>query len=196
MLLPKEARMRLCVERYGGRERWTYRDWATWRFLWKFFPWYARELHYREDFCITSNCMHWFWEDSESKERGYCRQALTLFASDRYLSTSDSKGLLASLTNELETVKSELVRDHNSNELPLSAQEKRAMAAELDSFLFEIKAGCVRESELSERARLLKTIAVICKDFLLIAGAARAAYEIITKILAYLWRTSDPDDLT
>src|SRR5712664_2121347 len=61
----------------GQRGRWTYRDWARWRFLWKFFPWYAREMRYRGDFCLGQGCMHWFWEDAEKKERGYCSAAVS-----------------------------------------------------------------------------------------------------------------------
>jgi hypothetical protein len=61
----------------GKRGRWTYRDWIRWRFLWKFFPWYARELRYRGDFCIGQGCMHWFWEDPEKKKLGYCSVAVS-----------------------------------------------------------------------------------------------------------------------
>jgi len=77
MLPPSEARMRMCVMQVGKRGRWTYRDWVRWRFLWKFFPWYARELRYRGDFCIGASCMHWFWEDADKKERGYCSVAVS-----------------------------------------------------------------------------------------------------------------------
>jgi hypothetical protein len=77
MLPPNEARMRMCVMQVGKRGRWTYRDWSRWRFLWRFFPWYARELRYRGDFCLAAGCMHWFWEDPEKKERGYCSAAVS-----------------------------------------------------------------------------------------------------------------------
>ena len=77
MLPHSDARMRMCVMKVGQRGRWTYRDWARWRFLWKFFPWYAREMRYRGDFCIGQGCMHWFWEDPETKERGYCSAAVS-----------------------------------------------------------------------------------------------------------------------
>jgi hypothetical protein len=77
MLPPSEARMRMCVMQVGKRGRWTYRDWARWRFLWKFFPWYAREMRYRGDFCIAATCMHWFWEDADKKKRGYCSAAIS-----------------------------------------------------------------------------------------------------------------------
>jgi hypothetical protein len=69
--------MRMCVMQVGKRGRWTYRDWIRWRFLWKFFPWYARELRYRGDFCIGQGCMHWFWEDAEKKKLGYCSVAVS-----------------------------------------------------------------------------------------------------------------------
>jgi hypothetical protein len=77
MLPPSEARMRMCVLQVGKRGRWKYRDWIRWRFLWKFFPWYAREMRYRGDFCIGPSCMHWFWEDADKKERGYCSLAVS-----------------------------------------------------------------------------------------------------------------------
>ena len=72
MLPLSEARMRMCVMQVSKRGQWTYRDWARWRFLWKHFPWYAREIRYRSDFCMGPSCMYWGWEDSEKKERGYC----------------------------------------------------------------------------------------------------------------------------
>jgi len=77
MLPPAEARMRMCVMQVGKRGRWKYRDWIRWRFLWKFFPWYAREMRYRGDFCIGAGCMHWFWEDPQKRERGYCAVAVS-----------------------------------------------------------------------------------------------------------------------
>lgn len=77
MLPHSEARMRMCIMKVGQRGRWTYRDWARWRFLWKYFPWYAREMRYRGDFCLGQGCMHWFWEDPDKKERGYCSAAVS-----------------------------------------------------------------------------------------------------------------------
>jgi hypothetical protein len=70
MLPHSEARMRMCVMKVGQRGRWTYRDWARWRFLWKFFPWYAREMRYRGDFCLGQGCMHWFWEGPRKQGAG------------------------------------------------------------------------------------------------------------------------------
>ena len=77
MLPHSEARMRMCVMKVGDRGRWTYRDWLQWHFLWKFFPWYAREMHYRGHFCIGPSCMHWFWEDPDKRERGFCSVAVS-----------------------------------------------------------------------------------------------------------------------
>jgi hypothetical protein len=77
MLPPSEARMRTCVMRIHDRGRWTYRDWLRSRFLWKFFPWYAREMRYRGNFCVGAGCMYWFWEDPDKKERGYCAAAVS-----------------------------------------------------------------------------------------------------------------------
>jgi hypothetical protein len=75
MVPAKEARMRICVMKVASRGRWTYRDWIRWKFLWRFFPWYAREMRYRGDFCCVQSCMYWRWEDRETKERGYCSEA-------------------------------------------------------------------------------------------------------------------------
>src|SRR6266568_2468522 len=77
MLPHSEARMRMCVMKVADRGRWTYRDWLQWHFLWKFFPWYAREMRYRGHFCLGQGCMHWFWENAEKKERGYCSAAVS-----------------------------------------------------------------------------------------------------------------------
>jgi len=77
MLPHGEARMRMCVMKVGQRGRWTYRDWARWRFLWKYFPWYAREMRYRGDFCLGHGCMHWFWGDADKKDLGYCSVAVS-----------------------------------------------------------------------------------------------------------------------
>src|SRR6185312_2516864 len=56
-------------------------------------------------------------------------------AADRYVSTADNQDLFAELVIQLDTVKSELVRDQNKNELPIPVQEKRALAAELDGLI-------------------------------------------------------------
>lgn len=77
MLPNSEARMRMCIMRVAHRGRWTYRDWTRWNFLWKYFPWYAREMRYRGDFCIGQGCMHWFWENPDTKKLGYCSAAVS-----------------------------------------------------------------------------------------------------------------------
>jgi len=50
MLPHSEARMRMCVMKVADRGRWTYRGLASMALLWKFFPWYAREMRYRGHF--------------------------------------------------------------------------------------------------------------------------------------------------
>lgn len=50
--------------------------------------------------------------------------------------------------------------NQNANELPIPIQTKRAMAAELEGLIGQIRAGFVRISDLVSRARpLVKTIA-------------------------------------
>jgi hypothetical protein len=108
-------------------------------------------------------------------------------AADRYVSTADNQELFGELVVQLENVKSELVRDQNKNDLPIPVQEKRAIAAELDGLVGQIKAGYIRLSDLTQRARpLIKNIADTCKDVGIIAGFAYAAYQIIGKILTSL----------
>jgi hypothetical protein len=104
MLPPKEARMRMCVMKVGERGRWTYKDWAKWNFLWKWFPWYAREMYYRGSFCIGPSCMHWFWEDPDKKERGYCSAAVSRAQSmmwERELRERDQQRLDAAASRKI-----------------------------------------------------------------------------------------------
>jgi hypothetical protein len=109
-------------------------------------------------------------------------------AADRYVSTADNQEMFAALAAELDNVKSELVRDQNVNQLPIPLQNKRAMVAELDGLIGQIRAGYVRLSDLTQRARpLVKNIADTCKDVGVVAGFAYAAYEIIGKILTTLF---------
>lgn len=109
-------------------------------------------------------------------------------AADRYVSTADNHELFTELATELEKVKDELVHDQNANELPIPIQSKRAMAAELGGLIGQIRAGYLRISDLTQRARpLLKGIADTCKDVGIIAGFAYAAYQIIGKILESLF---------
>jgi hypothetical protein len=109
-------------------------------------------------------------------------------AADRYVSTADNQEIFAELAKELETVKAELVKDQNANELPIPVQTKRAMAAELEGLIGQVRAGYIRISDLTLRARpLVKSIADTCKDVGIIAGAAYAAYELIGKILGAIF---------
>jgi len=74
-MLPKsEAMMRACVLKVAEKTNWTWADWTKWKLLWRFFPWYARNLRYRGFFCITDSCMYWQWENGR-KERGFCSHA-------------------------------------------------------------------------------------------------------------------------
>jgi hypothetical protein len=34
-------------------------------------------MRYRGDFCVGQGCMHWFWENPDNKERGYCSAAVS-----------------------------------------------------------------------------------------------------------------------
>jgi hypothetical protein len=109
-------------------------------------------------------------------------------AADRYVSTADNQEAFNELAAELEKVKDELVRDQNANELPIPVQTKRAMAAELDGLVGQIRAGYVRISDLTQRARpLVKSIADTCKDIGVIGGFAYAAYEIIGRLLGTMF---------
>jgi len=74
-MLPKsEALMRLCVMKVSQKGNWTWGDWTRWKLLWRFFPWYARNLRYRGFFCIANDCMYWQWENA-AKLRGFCSHA-------------------------------------------------------------------------------------------------------------------------
>jgi hypothetical protein len=109
-------------------------------------------------------------------------------AADRYVSTADNQEAFGALANKLEIVRNELVKDQNANELPIPVQTKRAMAAELEGLVGQIRAGFIRISDLTLRARpLVKGIADTCKDLGIIGGAAYAAYEIIGKILGAIF---------
>jgi hypothetical protein len=85
-MLPKaEARLRMCVLKVSEKANWTWRDWARWRFLWRFFPWYARNLRYRGSHCVADGCMHWHWENDATKHRGFCSVADSRTASAIWL---------------------------------------------------------------------------------------------------------------
>jgi hypothetical protein len=75
-MLPKsEAMMRMCVLKVGQKGDWSWRDWTRWKLLWRFFPWYARNMRYRGFFCVADDCMHWHWENDATKCRGFCSHA-------------------------------------------------------------------------------------------------------------------------
>jgi hypothetical protein len=74
MLPKREALMRMCVLKVREKSNWTWRDWSRSRFLWRFFPWYARNLRYRAFYCVADGCMHWQWENA-GKARGFCALA-------------------------------------------------------------------------------------------------------------------------
>jgi hypothetical protein len=99
MLPHSEARMRMCVMKVADRGRWTYRDWLQWHFLWKFFPWYAREMRYRGHFCLGQGCMHWFWENAEKKERGYCSAAVSRTQNMMWAEELEDRGLWSNRTS-------------------------------------------------------------------------------------------------
>lgn len=74
-MVPKaEALMRMCVLKVGQKQNWTWSDWTTWKLLWRFFPWYSRNMRYRGFFCVADDCMHWHWENGQ-KVRGFCSHA-------------------------------------------------------------------------------------------------------------------------
>jgi DNA-binding transcriptional ArsR family regulator len=105
---------------------------------------------------------------------------------DRYVSTVDAQPQFEALAENLEILKQEIVKDLNLNELPI--KQKRAVVAELDGLMAQIRGGFVKLSDLTGRARpLLKEIAEVCKDVTVIAVAATAAMAAIKSILATLF---------
>jgi hypothetical protein len=52
-------------------------------------------------------------------------------AADRYVSTADNQEVFQDLSNELEIVKNELVKDQNANELPIYAERKTYTSEEV-----------------------------------------------------------------
>ena len=92
MMPPSEARMKTCVMRVHDRGRWTYRDWIRARILWKFFPWYARELRYRGSFCVGAGCMYWFWGDPDKKDVGYCSAAVSRTLATMWAKEMEERG--------------------------------------------------------------------------------------------------------
>lgn|SRR5262249_21024128 len=107
-------------------------------------------------------------------------------AADRFVSTSDNLPEFQKLERELEIIKLEITKDENKNELPIP--DKKAVLADVDGMLAQIKDGMVRLSDLTTRIRpLVREIADWCKDFMVIAGAAGAAYLAIQNILSKIF---------
>jgi hypothetical protein len=107
-------------------------------------------------------------------------------AADRYVSTTDNQSEFKRLSENLETIKLEIIKDQNSNELPI--KQKRAVIAELGGLVAQIRGGFVKLSDLTNRARpLLRGIADVCKDITVIAVAASAALAAIHNILQTLF---------
>jgi hypothetical protein len=107
-------------------------------------------------------------------------------AADRYVSTTDNRSAFDQLTESLEAIRLEILKDQNKNELPI--KQKRGVISELDGMLAQLKGGFVKLSDLTSRIRpLMKNLAETCKDFTIIAGAASAAYLAITQILGKLF---------
>jgi hypothetical protein len=107
-------------------------------------------------------------------------------AADRYVNTTDNLPDFNLLVENLEFLKHEIVKDQNQNELPIP--QKRAVIAELEGLIAQIKGGYVKISDLTSRARpLLKTVAEVCKDITVIAVAAGSALAAIKSILETLF---------
>lgn len=107
-------------------------------------------------------------------------------AADRYVSTADNHREFRTLSESLETIRLEILKDQNRNQLPI--RHKRAVIAELDGMLAQVKGGFVRLSDLTSKIRpMVKSLAETCKDITVIAGAAAAAYMAISQILAKLF---------
>ncbi len=107
-------------------------------------------------------------------------------AADRYVNVKDNQPDFQQLISELEIVRDEIARDENKNEYPI--KEKRAVVAELDGVLAQLKRGYIRLSTLTTNLRpLLHDIAEVCKDVAVIAGAAGGALWAIRSILAKLF---------
>ncbi len=105
---------------------------------------------------------------------------------DRYIRTAEAPEHFKELERQLAVIYNELLRDENKNELPL--QEKRALRSDIEGLQAQIKSGYVRLSDLTTRLRpMVHSVAELCKDFVVIAGAASAAAIAIKHILATLF---------
>lgn len=107
-------------------------------------------------------------------------------AADRHVKATDNLPEFQRLEESLEAIRAEIVGDFNLHELPI--EDRRAVVADLDSILIQIRAGYVRLSDLTQKARpLLKELASVCKDVIVIATAASAALSAIHAILQSLF---------
>jgi hypothetical protein len=104
-------------------------------------------------------------------------------AADRFVSTLDNLPEFKQLEQELETIKLEIVKDKNKSDLAIP--NKKAVLADIDAVLAQIKDGMVRLSDLTTRIRpIVRNIADCCKDDMVIGGAAGAAYVLVRSILS------------
>jgi hypothetical protein len=69
---------------------------------------------------------------------------------DRYVNTSDNLPDFNKLVENLEVLKLEIIKDQNQNELPIP--QKRAVIAELEGLVAQIKGGYVK-SRTSQAGR-------------------------------------------
>lgn len=105
---------------------------------------------------------------------------------DRYIRTAEAPEHFQELQRQLDIIYDELLRDENKNELPLL--EKRALRSDIEGLQAQIKSGYVRLSDLTTRLRpMVHNIAELCKDFVVIAGAASAAALAIKHILTAIF---------
>jgi hypothetical protein len=107
-------------------------------------------------------------------------------AADRYVNTKDNFPEFEQLAKDLETIRLELIKDENKNELPIP--EKKQVLSDIDAMLAQIHDGVVRLSDLTSRIRpIVKNLAEWCKDIAIIAAAASGAYLAIEHILQKLF---------
>jgi hypothetical protein len=107
-------------------------------------------------------------------------------AADRHVKTTDNLPDFKRLEESLEAIRGEIVRDYNAHQLPIG--DHRAMVADLDSVLTQIRSGYVRLSDLTRKVRpVLKELAETCKDVIVIATAVTLGLAAIEAILAKLF---------
>jgi hypothetical protein len=107
-------------------------------------------------------------------------------AADRYVSVTDNLPEFKKLEDALTVIYDAIVRDQNADELPIP--NKRDVLADIEGVRAQIKSGAVRLSDLVSRIRpMVQSIAEVCKDIAVIAGAATAAYMAISNIITKLF---------